>query len=89
MSIVQIRRNPILFAKKIKGKWVLLEKGKDYVYELNELGSFIWERAEEPIKIKELTEEIVQEYQVEQKQAQEDLLEFLKDCLKKKIFLKA
>ncbi|MFM2315711.1 MAG: hypothetical protein RLZZ155_43 [Bacteroidota bacterium] len=49
------------------------------IFNLNEVGHFIWNEIQEGATVKSLTEKIVSEYEVETAVAQSDLEEFLKD----------
>jgi hypothetical protein len=37
-----------IFAKKMNGKWYILEPNKKIIRELNEVGSFIWQQLVKP-----------------------------------------
>ena len=49
------------------------------IFNLNEVGHFIWNEIQEEATVKSLTEKIVSEYNVVSEVAQTDLEEFLKD----------
>lgn len=49
------------------------------IFNLNEVGHFIWNEIQEGATVVSLTEKIVSEYEVEAEVAQADLEEFLKD----------
>jgi hypothetical protein len=49
------------------------------IFNLNEVGHFIWNEIQEGATVASLTEKIVSEYEVETEVAQADLEEFLKD----------
>ncbi len=71
-----------VFAKKIKGKFVLLEKDKQHVRELNPLATRLWELSQKPTTINQLVKTITQEYQVKTKTAQKDINAWVKNFIK-------
>jgi len=57
---------------------------KDGVYYgLDSTGSFIWNLIQEPIKIGEIRDAILEKYEVEKEICEADLLSFLQDLLEK------
>jgi hypothetical protein len=49
------------------------------IFNLNEVGHFIWNEIHEVATVESMTEKIISEYEVESVVAQADLEEFLKD----------
>lgn len=76
-----VSRNPKIFSKKIDGKWVILEKNKEYTQELNELASFVWEILTKPMSEVEIICAICQEYKIDEITAQKDTFAFIKSYL--------
>ena len=78
----------MIFSKKIKGKWILLEKNKQHIRELNKTAGFLWELTEKTISIKQLAKKLSREYRVDTEIAEKDTKEWVSDYLKKKLLIK-
>ena len=68
--------------RKIAGEFILVPIGNtalafNGLITINELGKFIWENLESSKDEEELLHKILEEYEVEEKEAKEDLDEFL------------
>lgn len=68
--------------RKIAGEFILVPIGNtalafNGIITINELGKFIWENLESSKDEEELLYKILEEYEVEEKEAKEDLDEFL------------
>ena len=68
--------------RKIAGEFILVPIGNtalafNGLITINELGKFIWENLESSKNEEELLHKILEEYEVEEKEAKEDLDEFL------------
>ena len=68
--------------RKIAGEFILVPIGNtalafNGLMTINELGKFIWENLESSKDEEELLYKILEEYEVEEKEAKEDLDEFL------------
>ena len=68
--------------REIVGETILIPMGDSNnhfngVITINELGKFIWENLESSKDEEELLHKILEEYEVEEKEAKEDLDEFL------------
>ena len=77
-----IARNPKIFSRKIKKKWVILEPNKEHVRELDEVASLIWEMAKKPITTEEIARKISSFYNQSLETVQNDVDEFVKKYLK-------
>jgi hypothetical protein len=77
-----IARNPKIFSRKIKKKWVILEPNKEHVRELDEVASLIWEMAKKPITTEEIARKISSVYNQSLETVQNDVDEFVKKYLK-------
>ena len=51
----------------------------DSLYRLNETGAFIWELIDGRRDIKEITSRVAEEFDVDQREAEKDILHFLAD----------
>ena len=68
--------------REIVGETILIPMGDNNnhfngIITINELGKFIWENLESSKDEEELLHKILEEYEVEEKEAKEDLDEFL------------
>lgn len=61
------------------GEAVLVLPRAGQIKVLNEVGTFIWSKLDGNLSIAEITEQICQEYRVDFKQAQVDVVEFLNE----------
>lgn len=69
-------------AKKIQGKWLILEKNKHYIRELNETAGFMWEMASKPVTNDQIVDAVSKLFSSPRKQIEEDVQEFLSECIK-------
>jgi len=77
-------RNPEFVFRKIVDELVLVPirqnvADMDCIYTMNPLGAFIWERLDGSLTLGELSEAIMDEYDVASDVADADLLEFVRD----------
>lgn len=68
----------VLF-QELDGEAVLLSLDEGCYFGLDELGTRIWQLIEEDLDTQQVVEKIVEEYDVEPEQAQQDLDKFLDD----------
>lgn len=69
-------------ARNVAGEYILVPYGQttlafNGIITMNELGKFIWENLESSKDEEDLLHKILEEYEVEEKEAKEDLDEFL------------
>ena len=69
-------------ARNVAGEYILVPYGQttlafNGIITINELGKFIWENLESSKDEEDLLHKILEEYEVEEKEAKEDLDEFL------------
>jgi len=80
------RRNENFVYRRIEDETILVPI-KDNVgdmgsiYNLNEMGAFIWEQLDGQIKLETVKEKILAEYDVTSQEAEKDLNEFLNDLI--------
>lgn len=72
-----IRKKEIRWRTLGEGIVTLYSAEQDDFFELNEIGSLIWENLDGALTLQQLTELITSEYNVEPEQAKADVLEFL------------
>lgn len=82
-SVVQ-RNTDMLFSKMDEEVVMLSIQNSEY-YGLNEIGSHIWEMIEKPVQVETLMLQLIEEYEVERRQAESDILALLNDLYNKKI----
>jgi len=51
------------------------------IYNLNDMGAFIWEHLDGKIKLETIKDKILEEYEVSSREAAEDLNEFVTDLI--------
>jgi hypothetical protein len=81
MSKVYVR-DPNIVNRKIAGEVVLVPIRHNVgdlacIYNLNEVGSRIWELIDGGVTIRQIRDRLVEEYEVTPEQAEADLIEFL------------
>ncbi len=79
---MRITRNPHIFSKKIKNKWVILEKNKKYIRELEDITGIIWEMAEKPVTTDNIAKKIALAYRHPLIEVQKDVENFVKKYIK-------
>jgi hypothetical protein len=82
-SVVQ-RNTDMLFSKMDEEVVMLSIQNSEY-YGLNEIGSTIWEMIEKPVQVETLMLQLMEEYEVERRQAESDILALLNALYNKKI----
>jgi len=82
-SVVQ--RNADMLFSKMDEEVVMLSIQNSEYYGLNEIGSTIWEMIEKPVQVETLMLQLMEEYEVERRQAESDILALLNDLYNKKI----
>jgi len=88
MTLMVIKRNKDVYTKKIKGRWIILEKNKRFVRELNEVGGLIWEMTKTPISIDKIASKISSIYKASVDKVKEDVEKFVKKYLKEGFLIK-
>ncbi len=73
-----VRREEILGAE-VGNELVLMSVEKGVYYGLNSVGARVWTLLREPVRVQDLCEKIVEEFEVSQQQCQKDILELLAD----------
>ncbi|MDU4892509.1 MAG: lasso peptide biosynthesis PqqD family chaperone [Clostridium sp.] len=74
-----ISRNPEIDATDLDGEVVMMNMEKGQYFMMNEVGSRIWEIIEEPMKISELIDALLGEFEVERDECENTVMEFLND----------
>ena len=82
-SIVVVSNHQI--SSNLSGEAVILNLNSGIYFGLNEVGATIWNLLQKPISIGEIRDAIVEEYEVEMAQCEQDLLSLLEDLLAAKL----
>ena len=86
-------RNPDFVFRKVVEETILVPvhmnvAEMDYIYSLNDIGAFIWEKLDEPRSVAELQECLLEEYDVEPEALNADLQTFVEEMLTIVAFMK-
>ncbi|MBN2275195.1 MAG: lasso peptide biosynthesis PqqD family chaperone [Bacteroidales bacterium] len=82
-----LQRKPELLFNEIDGEVVMLSIENGEYYGMDKVGSRIWELLEQPIKMNELTNILICEFEVSNQQCVEESLEFLSKLYEKKLII--
>lgn len=63
------------------GEVVILNKKDDVYYGLDQIGGRIWNLIQKPIRLDDILQILIEEYEIEYEQCNEDVLAFLEDML--------
>lgn len=66
----------------LNGEKAILHSDTGIYYTLNEVGSFIWDVCSKPISLQSLLAKILEEYDVDEQTAKQDLTELVTDLQK-------
>lgn len=80
-----IQRAPELFDKEVNGETMMVSLQSGEYFGLNAIGNQLWKWLETPKTFSQLTELILQEYDVEKEQCHTDLRAFLEALQKQKL----
>lgn len=72
-----VNQNKSIDATDLNGEKVMMNLDKGKYFALNEVGSRIWEIVHEPITVEEVIDILLQEYDVDYKMCEENVLMFL------------
>jgi 3-polyprenyl-4-hydroxybenzoate decarboxylase len=75
----KFRRNPDVSWRVIEGQAVLVHNVEGEIEVLNEVGTYLWEHADEPLET--LARNIAKDYQVAPDEARRDALEFFETLI--------
>lgn len=82
-----IKQNPELVSTDVDGEKVMMNIENGEYFGLDSVGSRIWELIENPIRVEELVNLLIEEFEVSKEQCKSDTLEFLNELLEKKLLL--
>lgn len=72
-----LRRGSKTASRIVEGEAIIFTPEDSMIHSLNEVGTRVWELLEEEKTIEELVKVICQEYEVEEEEAEKDILEFI------------
>lgn len=72
-----------LFLQKVDDETILLDINTNEYFSINEIGTFIWETLEEKKDLNSVKEEIISNYEVDEKQVENDILNFIQEVANK------
>jgi hypothetical protein len=80
-------RSPSVVTRKTGNEYVLVPvtnniADMDSVYTLNETGAFLWELVDGETNIEDMIEALIREYDIDEKNAADDVLEFINEMRK-------
>jgi hypothetical protein len=80
-------RDPFIVSRKIASKFILVpirQRAREVqnIYNMNEIGGFIWELLDGKRRVEQVRDIVVDEFEVESKEAEADLVEFMKQLEK-------
>jgi hypothetical protein len=76
-----------LVAANLDGEVVILGFQSGSYFGLDQVGTLVWELIQEPRKVVELRDRILEEYEVEPAQCEQDLLLLLENMLEKQLIV--
>ncbi|MFW5944368.1 MAG: lasso peptide biosynthesis PqqD family chaperone [Bacteroidota bacterium] len=80
-----IKRNKEVFASEIDEEVVMMNVDTGKYYGMDTVGSRIWELIAEEIQVKDVIGKLMEEYDVEEEQCKNDVLEFLNELYENKL----
>jgi hypothetical protein len=76
-SVVRWGREPM--AATVGGRIVLMSASAGNYYDLDEIGTDVWQRLSEPVRVGDLCDQLVVEYDGERDQIERDVLTLLRE----------
>ena len=70
-------RNPEILSNQLDDGVVMLNMSQGRYYSANEMGALIWDILAEPVTEMEITNELLKEYEIEEKVCREKICDFL------------
>ncbi len=72
-----------LFLQEVDDETILLDSITNEYFSINEIGALIWETLEEKKDLNSVKEEIISNYEVDEKQVENDILNFIQEVANK------
>lgn len=83
------QRNEQIIDGELDNQQVMMHIDKGMYYGLNPIGKRIWDMLKEPKSFEEMTQILLQEFEVSEQQCRKEVQDFLDDAIKKDILRKA
>ncbi|MBN2362301.1 MAG: PqqD family protein [Deltaproteobacteria bacterium] len=81
---IQNSANP---ARIIEGEAVIITPDDSQLHTLNEVGTFVWERADGAHTVAQIVDELCRCFEVERERAERDVSEFIARCQERNLML--
>ncbi|MEA1877569.1 MAG: PqqD family protein [Bacteroidota bacterium] len=81
-------RNHQIIDGELDDQQVMMHIDKGMYYGLNPIGKRIWDMLEKPKSFEEMTQTLLQEFEVSEQQCKKEVQEFLDDAIEKDILKK-
>jgi hypothetical protein len=75
----KLRQSQEVLSRKLDGEWVLLNLCNGQYYGLNQMGSFIWDTLQKPQDKEQVLQDLIKNYECDQKTAARELQSFFND----------
>jgi len=72
-----VQQSPHVVSRRIGSSWVLLEKNRKYLRQLNQTAGDIWQRTKKPVRVDQLASQIAAKYGIPLSQAEHDVQDFV------------
>lgn len=88
------KKNDRIVARKVAGETILVPVKGDIadmqkIFSLNKVGSFIWDMIDGKRSLKDIREELISKFNVDEGVAEADLREFIRELVKEDLILVA
>ncbi|MBU0567040.1 PqqD family peptide modification chaperone [bacterium] len=80
-----LKRGEKTASRIVEGEAIIFTPEDSTIHSLNEVGTRIWELLEEERSIEDIVKTVCNEYEIEEKEAEQDIVEFIKELHGKKI----
>lgn len=80
-----LHRDPNMLFSKMDQEVVMLSISNSEYYGLDEIGSRIWEILEKPVRVDQLIDRLLEEYEVSRTQCENDVFPLLNELYDKKL----
>lgn len=81
-------KNCDIFSSEIDGEAIMMNIENNAYYSMGEIGNRVWQLLDNPTTIKDICEQLTQEYDVSMEQCQKDIITFLNQLLENNLIVK-
>ncbi len=82
-SVIKVTKNAVHC--DVEDEVVILGMEDGIYYGLNPVGAFIWNLVQKPVKVEEIRDSILEEFDVGEEECEADLMELLNELLEKNL----